>query len=216
MRPLPLLLPLVLLLTSCGNLQNLATKARAKRQQKAMEKLVETSSEEATARLGAHAVGEISYVADAEQYVLVKTLAGATIPESANLESRQNGKRNAILRATSARNKAFIAADILEGNPQSGDPVFPSTAKPATPTGRPTTTTTTTTTPALPNTTGTPGNGTATTGTTGSPPAAPAPPMRPQDLVPPPILPGGFDPANPMPLPPPIESVEDLQRQQGR
>lgn len=211
MRPLLLLLPFVLLLSSCGNLKNLATKARVKRQQKAMEKLVASSTEEATARLGANALGEVSYVADAEQYVLVKLLAGASIPESAKLESRQNGKRNAILQATSARNKGFIAADILEGNPQSGDPVFPSTAKPAVPTGRPTT-----------GTAATPTTGPAT-GSPGDPatPPAPAtsaapPPMRPQDLVPPPILPGDFDPANPAPLPPPIESVEDLTRQRGQ
>ena len=66
MRPLLFLLPGLMLLASCGNLQNLATKARAKRQQKAMEKLTETSSEEVAARLGAKAVGEIAYVDDAE------------------------------------------------------------------------------------------------------------------------------------------------------
>ena len=50
MRPfLPLSLAVVLL-TGCGNLQNLATKARVKKQQKAMEKLAATSSEEAAAR----------------------------------------------------------------------------------------------------------------------------------------------------------------------
>ena len=198
MRPLLLLLPLVILLTSCGNLKNLATKARVKRQQKAMEKLVETSSEEATARLGANALGEISYVADAEQYVLVRPLAGVSIPDTANLESRENGKRNALMKATSARNKEFIAADILEGNPKTGDAVFLSEAKRSTPTGRPVTPP-----PSTPTTEKTPPT---------PPSGGPGPAILPQDLIPPPILPGGFDPAHPEPLPPPVESVEDLRR----
>ncbi len=189
----------MILLTSCGNLKNLATKARVKRQQKAMEKLVETSSEEATARLGANALGEISYVADAEQYVLVRPLAGVSIPDTATLESRENGKRNALMKATSARNKDFIAADILEGNPKTGDAIFLSEGKRTTTTGR----------PATPPPSTPPGREKTTTG---PPPGDASPAVLPQDLIPPPIQPGGFDPAHPEPLPPPIESVEDLRR----
>lgn len=131
MRPLLLLLPALLLLTSCGNLQNLAAKARAKRQQKAMEKLTLTSSEEAAARLGAKAVGEVAYVDDAEQFVLIRALNGVQLPPQAPLETRRNGQRTALLRATPEKKNNFLAADLLEGTPQTGDAVFPSTAKPS-------------------------------------------------------------------------------------
>ena len=131
MRPLLFLLPALLLLTSCGNLQNLATKARAKRQQKAMEKLTATSSEEAAARLGAKAVGEVAYVDEAEQFVLIRALTGINLPPQAALETRRDGKRTALLRATPEKKNSFLAADLLEGTPKTGDGVFPSTAKPS-------------------------------------------------------------------------------------
>ena len=131
MRPLVPLSLAVVLLTGCGNLQNLATKARAKKQQKAMEKLAATSSEEAAARLGAKAVGEVAYVDDAEQFVLIRALTGIQLTPEATLETRRAGKLTALLRATPEKKNAFLAADLLEGTPQTGDGVFPSTAKPS-------------------------------------------------------------------------------------
>jgi hypothetical protein len=124
-----LLLPF-LLLSSCGNLQNLAAKARAKRQQKAMEKLTETSSKEASTRLGDKALGEIAYVDAPEEFVLIRPLTGINLPANAGLETRRDGQRSALLRSTPERKNTFATADILEGNPQTGDGVFPSTAKP--------------------------------------------------------------------------------------
>lgn len=131
MRPSPLL-ALALLGASCGNLQNLATRARAKKQQRAMEQLATTSSEEATARLGARALGEVAYVDSAEQFVLIRTLNGIAIPALASLETRRQGRRTALLRGSPERKNAFATADLLEGSPQSGDGVFPSSAKPST------------------------------------------------------------------------------------
>ena len=131
MRPFLRLSLAVVLLTGCGNLQNLATKARAKKQQKAMEKLAATSSEEAAARLGAKAVGEVAYVDDAEHFVLIRALTGIQLAPEATLETRRDGKRTALLRATPEKKNAFLAADLLEGTPQTGDGVFPSTAKPS-------------------------------------------------------------------------------------
>ncbi len=98
--------------------------------QKAMENLAATSSEEAAARLGAKAVGEVAYVDDAEQFVLIRALTGINLTPEAMLETRRDGKRTALLRATPEKKNAFVAADLLEGMPQSGDGVFPSTAKP--------------------------------------------------------------------------------------
>ncbi len=129
MRLLFPLLALALLGASCGNLQNLATRARAKKQQRAMEQLAATSSDEATARLGARALGEVAYVDGDEQFVLIRTLNGVAIPALANLETRRQGQRTALLRSSPERKNAFATADLLEGSPQSGDGVFPSTAK---------------------------------------------------------------------------------------
>ena len=129
MRALLLLLPIIFL-SSCGNLQNLAAKARAKRQQKAMEKLTETSSREASTRLGDKALGEIAYVDAPEEFVLIRRLTGINLPANAGLETRRDGQRTALLRSTLERKNTFAAADILEGTPQTGDGVFPSTAKP--------------------------------------------------------------------------------------
>jgi hypothetical protein len=131
MRPILPLCLAVTLLSGCGNLQNLATKARAKKQQKAMEKLAATSSEEAAARLGARAVGEVAYVDDAEQFVLIRALTGIQLVPETTLETRRDGKRTGLLRATPEKKNAFLAADLLEGTPQTGDGVFPSTAKPS-------------------------------------------------------------------------------------
>jgi hypothetical protein len=124
-----LLLP-ILFLSSCGNLQNLAAKARAKRQQKAMEKLTETSSREASTRLGDKALGEIAYVDAPDEFVLIRPLTGINLPANAGLETRRGGQRTALLRSTPERKNTFATADILEGTPQTGDGVFPSTAKP--------------------------------------------------------------------------------------
>lgn len=129
MRPVLLLVPFLLLLNSCGNLQNLATKSRIKRQEAAMKKLAETSSEEATARLGAKAVGEVAYVDEVDQFVHLRLLTGTTLPAGIALETRPAGKRAALLRTTAERNKFFVIADLIEGLPAKGDSVFPSTAK---------------------------------------------------------------------------------------
>jgi hypothetical protein len=198
MRPVLLFLPFLMLVPSCGNLQNLAQKARTKRQQKAMEQLTETSSEEATARLGAKAVGEIAYVDEAEQFVLIRTLTGINLPTDASLETRREGKRTGLLRGTAERNKVFTTADLLEGTPRSGDGVFPSTAKPkpkqvARPGSKPS--------PAAP------GNPAASL-----PTFAPANPNALPEEVVPNAAPLDFDPTNLPSLPDPVRTPEDLKK----
>lgn len=192
MRPfLPLSLAVVLL-TGCGNLQNLATKARVKKQQKAMEKLAATSSEEAAARLGAKAVGEVAYVDDAEQFVLIRALTGINLKPEATLETRRDGKRTALLRATPEKKNAFLAADLLEGTPQIGDGVFPSTAKPS---------------PLKPGPA--PAPALVIPGSTPSAPTAVSPP----DSPPPTLVPADdLDPTNLPALKEAIKTPEDLKR----
>ena len=192
MRPfLPLSLAVVLL-TGCGNLQNLATKARTKKQQKAMEKLTATSSEEAAARLGAKAVGEVAYVDDAEQFVLIRALTGIQLAPEATLETRRDGKRTALLRATPEKKNVFLAADLLEGTPQTGDGVFPSNAKPSLLKPNPVTAPS----PAIP-------------GSTSAAPAA----VNPPDSPPPTLVPADdLDPTNLPALKDAIKTPEDLKR----
>ena len=192
MRPFLRLSLAVVLLTGCGNLQNLATKARAKKQQKAMEKLAATSSEEADARLGAKAVGEVAYVDDAEQFVLIRALTGINLKPEATLETRRDGKRSALLRATPEKKNAFLAADLLEGAPQTGDGVFPSTAKPS---------------PLKPGPA--PAPSPVIPGSTPSAPAAVSPP----DTPPPTLVPADdLDPTNLPALKEAIKTPEDLKR----
>lgn len=202
MRLLLLCLPAVFLITSCGNLQNLAAKSRAKRQQKAMDKLAATSSEEASARLGAKALGEIAYVDDAEQFVLIRTLNGVQIPGSAGLETRQAGKRTALLRATTERKNEFTAADLLEGQPQAGEGVFASTAKPKPKPARPAGPAPTV---ATPNAVPTPAAPTFT-------PDPNSPPGLPFALPMGSVSGESFDPTNLPPLQDPIVTPEDLKR----
>lgn len=200
MRPLLTLCLLASLLASCGNLQNLATKARAKRQQKAMEKLAATASDEATSRLGSKAIGEVAWVDTAEHFILIRTLEGLNLPAGAALESRREGLRTSILHATAERKNLFLAADVVEGNPQQGDPVYPSTAKPSIPPR-----------PAI----------LSASGSTGAPEPAAASPAAstPVPDLPPsanqlPEIPAayGFDPANLPPLPAPVTKPEDMLR----
>ena len=194
MRPALPLLALALTLSSCGNLQNLATRSRAKKQQRAMDQLAATSSQEASSRLGARSLGEVAYVDDAEQFVLIRTLNGIAIPPLASLESQRHGKTTALLRSTPERKNTFAAADILEGNPQSGDAVLPSTAKPS-PRKKPRTSPSPTPPPAP-----------------ATPPSAPADPAHPDEARPMAPPDDDLDPTRLPALQDPIKSPNDLKR----
>lgn len=192
MRLILCLLVCIPWMSGCGNLQNLANKSRAKRQQKAMEKLAETSSEEAAARLGANAVGQVAYVDDAEQFLLIRTLEGLALPAGAALETREGGKQTAVLQTTAERKDSFVAADILQGHPRAGESIYPSKVKVSQPVA------------------GLPVPVSPATGTAAgsSSPAVPA--MALPQPVPAPAA--GFDPANLPRLEDPIEKPEDLRR----
>jgi hypothetical protein len=198
-----LLLPFLFLLGSCGNLQNLAIKARAKRQQQAMEKLAKTSSEEADARLGATALGEVALVHEGEQYVLIRALTGVALPADAGLETRRDGKPTALLRSTTERKGNFAAADLLEGMPLPGDGVFASSRKPK---SRPPVRQVAMPTPA-------PSLPSAPTAKPGVVPVAPAPGLPSPEPKPaaPPAVDDGFDPTNLPAFTEPVVAPQDLQ-----
>lgn len=131
MRYLATLLLTLVMLPGCGNLHNLAAKSRAKKDRKQLEKLIETSAGEASARLGDKAVGEIVSVAADEQFVLLKLLNGVNLPTDTELETRRNGTRSGLLKMTPEKNRMFNIADLTEGSPEVGDSVYPTKQKPS-------------------------------------------------------------------------------------
>lgn len=166
-----------------------------------MKNLAETSSEEATARLGARAVGEIAYVDDVAQFVHLRLLTGINLPANTTLETRRNGQRAVLLRTTAERNKFFTIADLLEGLPAKGDSVFPSTAKPKSASLRksaPVLSAPAASNSILPDPHPTPAG------------MAPDHPAMPPGAVDPAVP--DFDPANLPPLADPVKTPEDLRR----
>jgi hypothetical protein len=120
MRPFALFI--CLLLSACGNLQNLAMKAKSERQARQLKKLNEAATAEASSRLGEKAVGEVVYVDEEGGYALVRARTGLPLKESDELECQGTG--NARLKITPERKNAFYAADIVSGTPQKGDAVI--------------------------------------------------------------------------------------------
>jgi hypothetical protein len=118
----PLVLFLCLLLCACGNLQNIAMKARSERRAKQLKKLNEAATAEASSRLGDKAVGEVVYVDEEGGYALVRARTGLPLTASEELECQGTG--NGRLRVTPERKNAFYAADIISGAPQKGDAVI--------------------------------------------------------------------------------------------
>jgi hypothetical protein len=122
MRPLCLLL-CALLLPACGSLYNLGQKARAKSREKELKKLTEASASEASSRLGEKAAGEVVFVDADGGFALIRARQGLTLETGQELEAR--GKGTARLKVTPERKNVFVAADIVSGIPQKGDPVTP-------------------------------------------------------------------------------------------
>ena len=120
----PSLLILCLLLTACGNLQNLATKARAQQREKELAKLHEAAAGEASSRLGEKAAGEVILVNADSGFVLIRARNGLTLETGAEL--RCEGSGHGKVKVTPERkNRNLFAADIISGVPQKGDSVIP-------------------------------------------------------------------------------------------
>ena len=163
-----------------------------------MKKLTETSSEEAAARLGAKAVGEVAYVDGVDEFVHLRLLTGMSLPADTTLETRSSGKRTSLLRTTAERNKFFTVADLLEGLPSKGESAFPSTAKAKpTPPRKPA--------PGVPA--GITGDNAPAVPPVVSAPEYPALPMEAPDPSAP-----VFDPTNLPPLADPVKTPEDIKR----
>ncbi len=125
----PLLLLICLLLPACGNLHNLAVKARGKQREKELQKLAEAATSEVSSRIGEKAVGEVVYVDDAGGYVLVRARSGLALPPGQELLGQKSSAR---LKITPERKNVFVAADIVSGTPEKDEPVLAvkSNAKP--------------------------------------------------------------------------------------
>ncbi len=115
----PLLLLLCLSLPACGNLHNLAVKAKQNRQR---EKALKNPPPAVSPDAARQVVGEVMGVRDG--YVLVQALNGAPLTANQELECRGAGPGSARLKVTPARMKNLYAADILSGTPAEGDAVI--------------------------------------------------------------------------------------------
>ena len=119
----PSLLVLCLLLTACGNLQNLATKSRAKQRERELSKLHEAAASEASSRLGEKAAGEVVFVDGGGGFVLIRARNGLSLQVGQELQCQGSG--GGKLKVTPERKNVFFAADIVSGEPHKGDPVIP-------------------------------------------------------------------------------------------
>lgn len=124
-----LLLLAAITLSGCGNVHNLAAKARAKKERERLEKLTEASAGEAESRLGHRALGEVASVNAEDQFVLLRPLVGVVIPPGTELESRRGNTRTGVLRVAKEKKSLFTVADLVEGSPQNGDSIFASKSK---------------------------------------------------------------------------------------
>lgn len=117
----PQLLFLCLLLPACGNLHNLAVKAKAKHREKELQRLAEAATSEVSTRLGEKAVGEVVYVDGSGGYVLVRARSGLALPPGQELQGQKSAAR---LKITPERKSVFVAADIVSGSPEKSEPVL--------------------------------------------------------------------------------------------
>ncbi len=115
--------------TSCGMIANLRAKHQQKKRDKAVRELVQANADQTAARLGAEAVGEISYVDDESGFVLIRQLVGKRIAPNTPLLAKGADGRLTQLRSSPAAKASFIAADIVKGRPEKGDSVLPDVIK---------------------------------------------------------------------------------------
>jgi hypothetical protein len=121
-------------LTSCNTLMSLPSSIIGsvlntvkltdnKKQDKALQNLAATDAKTAKP-VPEGAVGEVSYVDAESGFILIRQAAGRRIvPSTALLSKNPTGSITAKLLSSPATKGSFIAADILSGAPERGNPV---------------------------------------------------------------------------------------------
>lgn len=96
----------------------------AKKKQ-ALEALAKADAKETADRMGAAAVGEVSYVDEESGFILIKRNNARVIPPSTPLLAKTlTGTITARLTASPAARGSFLAADIVSGTPERGNPIL--------------------------------------------------------------------------------------------
>lgn len=95
------------------------------KKKKALEELAKAEQKQTAERLGATAVGEVSYVDEESGFILIKQTTGKKILPSTRLLARTpTGTITARLTASLAAKGSFLAADIVSGKPERGNPIL--------------------------------------------------------------------------------------------
>ena len=91
----------------------------------ALETLAKAEAKQTADRMGATAVGEVSYVDEESGFILIKRSSARVIPPSTPLLSKTvTGSITARLTASPAAKGSFLVADIVSGTPERGNPIL--------------------------------------------------------------------------------------------
>jgi hypothetical protein len=95
------------------------------KKKEALETLAKAEAKQTADRMGAAAVGEVSYVDEESGFILIKRSSARVIPPSTPLLSKTlTGSITARLTASPAAKGSFLAADIVSGTPERGNPIL--------------------------------------------------------------------------------------------
>ena len=91
----------------------------------ALESLAKAEAKQTADRMGSAAVGEVSYVDEESGFILIKRSSTRVIPPSTPLLAKTlTGSITARLTASPAAKGSFLAADIVSGTPERGNPIL--------------------------------------------------------------------------------------------
>jgi hypothetical protein len=100
-------------------------KERKEKKEKKLQELADSKAKDNLEHLAATAVGEVSYVDAESGFILIRQATGRRIvPSTALLSKNPTGSITAKLLSSPANKGSFVAADILSGNPERGNPVL--------------------------------------------------------------------------------------------
>jgi len=137
MKPLLRIIALMLILpalTNCAQILSIPGRilsipgrflGKNEKTQEALEQLAKTDSKDNGNSLkSGQTLGEVSYVDEESGFILIRQSAGQKIPPSTPLLANNlTGSITARLMASPAAKGSFVAADIVSGTPEKGNPV---------------------------------------------------------------------------------------------
>jgi hypothetical protein len=107
-----------------GSTLNSLKLANAKKKDEALQVAAQDAPKETKTPLNSNAVGEVSYVDAESGFILIRQASGQRIvPSTALLSKSSSGSITAKLMSSTATKGSFVAADILSGTPERGNPI---------------------------------------------------------------------------------------------